>query len=150
MRTGSTSRRTASVEVVKVLGPRTTAFSVAAGCLLSVLGAAQCHLFVGQFASDLPILPSLIYGVVQWFPWVPVGLLLWFTLEQAPAFRRLFPPSLAMQAVCAAAVAYLHLELLWQTQRLLIRVWPQLWSAGYRFLSPPSINRCFPEALLYA
>ena len=31
-----------------------------------------------------------------------------------------------------------------------MRVWPQLWSAGYKFLAPPSISRCIPEALLYA
>ncbi len=150
MRNHSPNIKSTHVSVIQVLGPVTIALSVTAGCVLSLLGAAQCHLFISQSASDVPFLPSLIYGAAQWFPWVPVVLLLWLALEQSPAFRRLSPRSLAMQTIYAASVAYLHLELLWLTQRLLVRLWPQLWSAGYKFLSPPSISRCIPEVLLYA
>ncbi len=117
--------------------------------LLSIFSAAECHFFVSRSVPDVAFLPSLIYGSVTWLWWAPLAIAIGLGLERRRRFGELSTSVLVLQIFCASVSASFHLRLLLFSVHLLVRHWPELWTAGYNELPLWSLGRALPEVLLY-
>ena len=145
----TTDRTNSQARHVRLVSGRLVAFCFSSALVLSLLSAAECHVFVRQLAAGIALMPSLVYGASVWLWWAPLTVTIACGVERTEWFGKLSPGVVPLQVTCAIALACFHLRLLMFCVHLLVRRWPMLWNAGYKALPLWSWQRAMPEVLLY-
>jgi hypothetical protein len=117
--------------------------------ILTVAAAISCHAFLTEAGSHAPITPSLIYGAVLWLWWGATAHILWGTSRKWPAVLSLSAKSVVLQIAAGVTITAAHLATLQWTVRLLVRVWPDVGSAGYNNLIFFELRRFGLDFLIY-
>ena len=119
-----------------------------AALALALIAAAECHAVVTRSAPQVPLLPSVLYGLVLWYFWGLAAVALWKLAQRSG--KNFFSLSSALGHACAGVLlAGAHIWLLQRTVEGLTRQWPALGPAGYASLDYLNLNRFFFELLLY-
>jgi signal transduction histidine kinase len=118
--------------------------------ILAAVAAIECHTAVTRTRPDVSFLPSLIYGAVLWLWWPVVAQLLWQAGQKYSSILKASAKNILTQFLLGAAIASLHLGMLHQTVRLLVRGWPELEKAGYGGLTFFNFGRASLDFLIYA
>jgi hypothetical protein len=102
--------------------------------ILTVATAISCHAFLTQAGSHAPLTPSLIYGAVLWLWWGGTAHILWGASRKWSAVLSLSAKSVALQIAAGFTITAAHLAALQWTVRSVVKVWPDVGSAGYNNL----------------
>src|SRR5580692_3713063 len=129
--------------------PRARLIPLAVAGILAVATAIECHARARGILSFLSWGFSLAYGCAFWFWWALVVSLLWrSTSRWTSALRFSFRP-LVVHPLIAVAVVTLHLGLLQEVTRLIVRLGPEAVKAEYGGLDFFCFPRFGMELLLY-
>jgi signal transduction histidine kinase len=130
-----------------LLGAGTLVICVAG--ILALATAIECHTAATQAVPGAALAPSLIYGAVLWLWWAAIAHILWRVSRMWPAVLIPSVKSIAVQIMTGVAVTGLHLTALQWTVHHVMRVWPELETAGYGSLRFDDIGRFGIEFLIY-
>jgi hypothetical protein len=117
--------------------------------VLTLATAISCHAFLTQMGSHAPLTPSLIYGAVLWLWWGGTAHILWGASRKWPAVLSLSAKSVVLQVAAGFAITAAHLVALQWTVRFLVKVWPDVGSAGYNNLIFFEYRRFGLDFLIY-
>lgn len=120
--------------------PRVRMIPLAMAAILAVATAIECRARARGLPSFLSWGVPLAYGCVLWLWWALVVYLLWRSNSRWPSVLRFSLRTLVVHPLIAVGVVTLHLGLLQEMTRLVIRFGPDTVKAEYRgldFLSFP-------------
>jgi len=141
----STSGRSVSAPRVGVIGISATL--VVAG-VLAVLTARECHLnFVIRHIA-VSFVPSLWFGIVTWFWWATIFIILWMFAARQSAILRVSLRAVFAHLCVACVLAGLHLFLLQRTIWWAAARWTT-WGTLYGSLGVTSVERFGVDLVIY-
>ena len=129
--------------------PRARFIPLAMAAILAVATAIECHAQARGIQSFVSWGFSLAYGCALWFWWALVVFLLWCSTSRWPSALRVSFPTLIVHPLIAIGVVALHLGLLQELTRLIIRLGPEAVKAEYRGLDFFCFPRLGMELLMY-
>ena len=129
--------------------PRARFIPLAMAAILAVATAIECHAQARGIQSFVSWGFSLAYGCALWFWWALVVFLLWCSTSRWPSALRVSFPTLIVHPLIAIGVVTLHLGLLQELTRLIIRLGPEAVKAEYRGLDFFCFPRLGMELLMY-
>jgi signal transduction histidine kinase len=129
--------------------PRARMIPLTMAAILAVATAIECHAQARGIQSFLSWGFSLAYGCALWFWWALVVYVLWRSTNRWPSALRFSFRTLALHPVIAVGVVTLHLGLLQEVTRLIVRLGPEAVKAEYGGLDFFCFPRFGMELLLY-
>jgi signal transduction histidine kinase len=130
--------------------PRARMIPLTLAAILAVATAIECHAQASGIQSFMSWGFSLAYGCALWFWWAFVVYVLWRSTSRWPPALTVSFRTLVVHSLIAVGVVTLHLGLLQDATRLIVRLGPEAAKAEYRGLEFFSLPRFGMELLMYA
>jgi sensor histidine kinase YesM len=114
---------------------------------LAIITAIGCHAYLTQQKTEIPIVPSLAYGVVMWSWWAGIAVGLWLLARWRPELLGFSVGTAAIQISVGGILSLLHIHLLQFTLRA-GTYWPA-WQEAYSSLNYVTLSRFGSDLIVY-
>lgn len=115
---------------------------------LTLITASECHVYLSSTHAQVPLLPSLLFGAVEWLWWGCIAAWMWWAAQRWPSILTFSPQAILLHVALGCLLATSHLSLLQQTLLFADRHW-QDWGTAYATLNYVNISRFGLDLLLY-